>query len=54
MPPDSPNTVTPEAKADIVAHILEVGGFPPGETPLPADTAKLKGIKIDATKPKGD
>lgn len=54
MPPDDPNSVAPQAKADIVAHILKVGGFPAGQTPLPADTAKLKAIKIEATKPPND
>ena len=51
MPPSEPNSVTPKEKASILAHILKSGGFPAGSTELAAETAPLKTIKFEATKP---
>jgi hypothetical protein len=51
MPPSEPNSVTPKEKAEILAHILKSGGFPAGTTELPGETAPLKAIKFEATKP---
>jgi S-disulfanyl-L-cysteine oxidoreductase SoxD len=51
MPPGKEHAVTPQAKADIVAYILQANKFPAGETELAATTEALKGIKFEATKP---
>jgi PQQ-dependent dehydrogenase (s-GDH family) len=37
MPPASPGSLPPETYAAIVAYILQLNGFEPGETELPAD-----------------
>jgi hypothetical protein len=44
MPPDSPGLLPPETYADIVSYILEVNGFDPGDTELPAsgDTSGMR------------
>jgi cytochrome c1 len=46
MPPSGPSSVTPAAKADIVAHILNFNKYPAGTTPLEPKTEVLKEIKI--------
>jgi len=46
MPPLNAEQVTPAAKADIVAYLLEVNGFPAGTSDLPADAASLDGVQI--------
>jgi hypothetical protein len=51
MPPSEPNSVTPKEKAAILAHILKSNAFPAGSTELPGETAPLKTIKFEATKP---
>lgn len=50
MPPSGPSGVTPAQKADILAHILSTNKFPEGKVALPAETAALKGIKIELKK----
>ncbi|MEY4095199.1 MAG: hypothetical protein RLZZ53_2398 [Acidobacteriota bacterium] len=50
MPPSGPSGVTPAQKADILAHILSTNKYPAGTTALPAETAALKGIKIELKK----
>lgn len=51
MPADQPGHLTREQDRDILAHILNVGGFPAGTSELSTRTEELKGIRIDAVKP---
>ncbi|HKF69510.1 MAG TPA: c-type cytochrome, partial [Vicinamibacterales bacterium] len=46
MPQNSPNDVTEDAKADIVAYLLQVNGFPAGKTELRADAESLGIVDI--------
>jgi len=46
MPPLNAEQVTPATKADIVAYLLEVNGFPAGLSELPADAAELDSVQI--------
>ena len=41
MPPGTPGTLTREQAADLVAHVLKSGGFPPGRTELAASDDAL-------------
>lgn len=50
MPPTAPDSVTPEAKADILAFLLKSGKFPEGKTELAAKPEVLKGIQFQANK----
>lgn len=50
MPPSGPTGVSPEVKADIVAHLLNSNKFPAGQGTLEPKTEVLKGIKIDQKK----
>lgn len=50
MPPTGPSSVTPAAKADIVAHILDANKYPAGKAELEAKTEVLKQIKIEMKK----
>jgi mono/diheme cytochrome c family protein len=52
MPKNKPGSLSREAVADITAYILSVNQYPAGATELPADTQSLKGIRIDAAKPR--
>ncbi|HEY2013115.1 MAG TPA: cytochrome c [Bryobacteraceae bacterium] len=51
MPADRPGKLTRAQNADILAHILNVGEFPPGSTELSTQTEVLKQIRIVAVKP---
>ncbi|HUA22284.1 MAG TPA: cytochrome c [Bryobacteraceae bacterium] len=51
MPADNPGSLKPADAADILAYMLQVNMFPAGQTELASDTAALKKIKIEATKP---
>jgi len=51
MPADDPGKVNAQQKADIVAHMLRVGGFPAGMTDLARDTQILSQIRYQSTKP---
>ena len=51
MPADDPGKVSAQQKADIVAHMLRVGGFPAGTTELPRDVQVLQQIKYVSTIP---
>jgi len=46
MPPLNAEQVSQSTKADIVAYLLEVNGFPAGLSDLPADAAALDGVQI--------
>ena len=50
MPPSGPTSVTPEQKADIVAHIFNQNKYPAGKTELEPKTEVLKTIKIELKK----
>ena len=51
MPADNPGSLKPADAADIMAYMLQVNMFPAGQTDLASDTAALKKINIEATKP---
>ena len=53
MPPSGPTSVTPEQKADIVAHIFNQNKYPAGTTELEPKTEVLKTIKIELKKQPG-
>jgi mono/diheme cytochrome c family protein len=44
MPADKPGDLTPDQTADVVAHILKVGGFPAGATALASSDDVLEKI----------
>jgi PQQ-dependent dehydrogenase (s-GDH family) len=46
MPPTTPGLLPPATSADIVSYILEVNGFEPGNTELPAGGDTLAGMRI--------
>lgn len=50
MPPEGPNTVPASAKADILAHVLNMNHYPAGQTELEPKTEVLKQIKIEQKK----
>lgn len=50
MPPSGAASVTPAAKADIVAYMLKYNKFPAGTTELEAKAEVLKQIKIEQKK----
>lgn len=50
MPPSGPSSVTPEQKADIMAHIFHMNKYPAGTLELAAKTEELKSIKIELKK----
>ncbi|MEY4635937.1 MAG: hypothetical protein RJA55_1735 [Acidobacteriota bacterium] len=50
MPPSGAASVTPAAKADIVAYMLKYNKFPGGTTELEAKLEVLKQIKIEQKK----
>jgi mono/diheme cytochrome c family protein len=47
MPPSDADSVTPAAKADIVAYVLAQNKYPEGETELEPTLEALKDIKIE-------
>ena len=51
MPPDKPGSVSRAQIADILSHVLRVGGFPAGEMPLDAQ-GPLAAIAIRMYKPR--
>lgn len=51
MPPTDPGSISLDAKADIVAHLLHANKFPAGTTELKGDVAAAKGIEIKINKP---
>lgn len=48
MPEKNPGSLSRQQNADILAHMLKVGQFPAGKTPLPADTTALEQIRYDS------
>jgi S-disulfanyl-L-cysteine oxidoreductase SoxD len=51
MPADKPGTMKPEQVADVIAFVLNKGGFPTGDGELPAQTDTLKDIKFLSKQP---
>lgn len=52
MPNDNPGNLPLNEYVDIVAYILNLNGYPPGEAELPADVEALKLVKIDTIMPR--
>lgn len=52
MPHNRPGTLSPEASADLLAHVLHFNKFPAGETELPHDAGALNQIRYESKKPK--
>lgn len=50
MPPSGPSSVTPAAKADILAYIFAQNKYPAGKAEIEPKTEALKGIKIELKK----
>jgi len=51
MPADKPGTLKPEQVADVLAFVLSKGGFPAGDSELPAQGDALKEIKYLTKQP---
>jgi S-disulfanyl-L-cysteine oxidoreductase SoxD len=51
MPQNDPGRLSRQQDADVLAYILSVNEFPPGQAELPHDTQLLKQIRFEATKP---
>lgn len=51
MPQNKPGSLTRPQTADIVAHILKVGNFPAGDTPLDGQAGALTQTKFLTYKP---
>lgn len=52
MPQDNPGGLPPEQYLEVIAYLFQLNGFPSGPRELPADSAELRHIRIDA-KPTG-
>jgi hypothetical protein len=50
MPPSNPGSVTPQAKVDIITHLLKANKFPAGQAELPSTADALKDIKFELPK----
>lgn len=46
MPPGEETTITDEDRIDVIAYVLSYSKFPAGKTPLKADMAVLKPLKL--------
>jgi cytochrome c len=51
MPQDNPGSLSRAQNADIIAHMLRVGGYPAGGTALEGQAGALVGIKVLTYKP---
>ena len=51
MPQDNPGSLSRAQNADIIAHMLHVGGYPAGSAPLEGQAGALTGIKVLTYKP---
>jgi S-disulfanyl-L-cysteine oxidoreductase SoxD len=49
MPPGEEKTISDQDRIDIIAFVLEFNKYPAGKTPLEADMAKLKPLKLSFT-----
>jgi hypothetical protein len=48
MPKNDPGSLSWEDYADVVAYLLRLNGMPTGREELPADSVRLKDIRIQA------
>jgi mono/diheme cytochrome c family protein len=46
MPKNDPGSLEPEEYAQVIAYVLKTNGAPAGKSPLPADSAALKKIRL--------
>lgn len=46
MPPSAPGSYEDSVYAELIAYILEVNGFQPGEKPLPTEEERLRGLAV--------
>ncbi len=51
MPPDNPGKLSAQERVSVIAHILNVGTFPPGTVDLPRDVQSLTQIQFRAVRP---
>jgi mono/diheme cytochrome c family protein len=51
MPPNKPGTLSRQQVADVLAFVLRVNRFPPGDAELPRQAESLAQIRFLATKP---
>jgi S-disulfanyl-L-cysteine oxidoreductase SoxD len=51
MPQEDPGKLKDQEYADVVAFIFHTNSFPAGQSPMGADLASLKTIRIDKKKP---
>jgi mono/diheme cytochrome c family protein len=51
MPQDEPGSLSRVQNAEILAHMLRIGGYPTGESPLEGQAAVLSQIKVLTYKP---
>ena len=51
MPQDNPGSLSRTQNADIIAHMLRVGGYPAGDTALEGQAGALTSIKVLTYKP---
>jgi mono/diheme cytochrome c family protein len=51
MPQADPNSISRQEKADILAYMLQVSGFPAGETEMASRTNQLRGVSFLAVEP---
>jgi S-disulfanyl-L-cysteine oxidoreductase SoxD len=51
MPLDNPGSLSRAQNADVVAHMLSVGGYPAGSSALEGQAGVLSAIKVMAYKP---
>ena len=47
MPEDNPGSLKKEEYADVIAYLLKLNNFPPGETDLPIDKEALSAIMME-------
>jgi mono/diheme cytochrome c family protein len=50
MPEDNPGSLSRQENADVLAHMLKVGQFPAGSTPLSGDATLLSTIRYDSSR----
>jgi mono/diheme cytochrome c family protein len=51
MPPEKPGALTRPQTAEVLAHILRVGGYPAGDTPLDSTAGALARITMKMYRP---
>jgi mono/diheme cytochrome c family protein len=51
MPKNDPGSLAPREYADVLAYVLKMNGVPAGAVELPADSVRLKAIRIELPQP---